>query len=714
MSALNPILQKHQVLQARLNDARLQYERLASEVGQAKSRVELEPEIQEVLEELQRREHERAVGAYEELLTLFLRDVLPGDRDVVMDLRTERSMPALDVFLKKGADMPLEDALHGTGGSVTNILSSGLRFIALIRSNQRPFLVLDEPDCWIKPDLAPKFASVIQSVAEQLGVQVLMISHHDEQMFEEILPHRLRLEKSGHQLSASWAPTSELPQWEDDQAGLRSIELVNFQSHRHTFIPLSPGVTLLNGENDIGKSAIVNALRAVLDGKGNDKQIRHYQKFARVAMDFGPDHVLIWERMAKGSPKEIYELRARNSTPDADPLRKSLGADVPEWVNNLGIGLVDELDIQLGNQQEPVFLLGRSPRDRAKALAVGGENAHVQEMMAASKEELNQARTLVRSGEKQLETLHRTKQVLEQVLPQEKSLEQLEQEQERLLSSEKFRLEAEKILLRWKAAQTMNKTLGHLTQLLPQPPQAPRPQGLERQLLARWEQSKTIQKTLSSLRQSHLPSLPKVISKQSEQLHERWIKAREMILVYRNLTQHRFLDVPIPPKDNRFNEHLVSRWNKARNKIAVLNNLGQLNLDIPVPTKTRSMEQLWNKWQTVQRKQLVLSQLSQEPPKLPVVEDQRLAWKILNRWKQACYIQGILKNVSHRPFVEKPQTASLLVPEQLLARWKQSQQFEQERKKDLLSSQEKMKKIQEQLSVMSCPTCGQTLPSHQH
>lgn len=408
---LDPVRRARARLIARAEDTDRQFERLTVSVGQSKARVEDEPEVMAVLEALQAREHQRAVGDYEQLLTLLLQDVLPGERQVVLDLRTERGLPALDVFLRKGEGQPLEDALHGTGGSVTNLLSAGLRFIALARSGLRPFLILDEADCWIKPALAARFAGVVQQMAEELGVQVLMISHHDDSLFEPVLPHRLRLEVSGRGLTAHWAPTASVPTWDDDQAGMRSIELMDFQSHQHTVLPLSPGVTLLQGDNDIGKSAVAKALRSVFYAESNDTFIRHGAAKSRVVLDFGPENLLSWERHRKGKVKVSYAL---NDRLDGSLKHHTEGArDVPAWVADFGIAMADELDIQLGDQHDPVFLLNKRPSERAKALAVGDDAGHVQAMLALDKQELNEARASVRQGEKSLETLYRLRAALE-------------------------------------------------------------------------------------------------------------------------------------------------------------------------------------------------------------------------------------------------------------------------------------------------------------
>lgn len=381
------------------------YKKLSQEFSANKLRIELEPEIKALLEKLQHHEHEKSVGAYERLLSALLNDIMPGERKLVMDLSTERGLSALNLFIQKG-DNPLEDAYDGTGGSVSNILSVGLRLISLIRSGKRRFMILDESDCWIKPSIVPRFVKVIQEMATNLGVQILMISHHNESFFTAI-PNKLYLKKTDSGVEAAWSADSEEPEWNESQEGLRSLYLQNFQSHESTFIPLSPGVTLLCGDNDIGKSAIVSALRAVFYGISNDQLIKHYAEETTVSVDMGMGRLLSWTRKArKGSPKEIYMLT--DATHDIhNPLHRSpgeKGAAVPAWLEEeTGIGLIDGLDVQLGHQKKPVFLLDESPPTRAKALAIGDDGSYVQKMMKLSKEDLSESRSMIRSAEKVLE-----------------------------------------------------------------------------------------------------------------------------------------------------------------------------------------------------------------------------------------------------------------------------------------------------------------------
>ncbi|WP_337221712.1 hypothetical protein, partial [Vibrio cholerae] len=51
--------------------------------------------------------------------------------------------------------------------------------------SMRKFIVFDEPDCWVKPDLITAFVTTLTRACESLGAQALFISHHDYSHFPE-------------------------------------------------------------------------------------------------------------------------------------------------------------------------------------------------------------------------------------------------------------------------------------------------------------------------------------------------------------------------------------------------------------------------------------------------------------------------------------------------------------------------------------------------
>ena len=151
-----------------------------------KTRAELfldaAPRAEAVLDELQQALFGEVLAEIETSLSQAVREILGQERTI----RSETDIKAgrLTVRLRVEQDGKEEDILVGQGGSVCNILSVSLRLIALSRlARHRPFLVLDEQDCWLKPELVPGFMRLIGRIAERLKFQVLVISHHPLDLF---------------------------------------------------------------------------------------------------------------------------------------------------------------------------------------------------------------------------------------------------------------------------------------------------------------------------------------------------------------------------------------------------------------------------------------------------------------------------------------------------------------------------------------------------
>ena len=593
--------QSRLLLQARLAETRRSYDALRSQLAEHQSRLTWQPDVKAVLDALQKREHERTVGAYEQLLTALMQDVLPGSRELVMDLHTHAGAPALDLFIRK-SNGPLEDALHGTGGSVTNILSAGLRAIALVRSGKRRFMVMDEADCWIKPLWAPRFAEVIQQMAQELNVQILMISHHSETIFPTIR-HKLLLEKGADGLHAQWSPSSDIPAWEDDQEGIRSITLEDFQSHKFTHLSLSPGVTFLSGDNDIGKSAVVRALRSIFLGEGSNTVIRHGQKSARVTLDFGPQHLLQWERHSKGKVIETYRhyqaaLGADNFIQATDGAKS-----VPDWLEpTFGIGLIDGLDVQLCHQKEPIFLLNKPSTVRAKALAIGDDAGHVQAMLSIDKRETLDARSAIKTGEKTLERMSRTILALSPVQNSQNNWDQLHQFDLEAQERRSQLAEARQLLERWHAAEEKRQALGALA--VYQAPDLPllKTQADWKPLARRWQSGMQKAQALRTLQEASFTVTPPSLHAPAlVELGQRWERAGATLSILNETIARPGLDIPQPVLPQAAVQ-LEERWRK---NVARLQALEPLATPLPaLPSSGQDMfvlHDLGKRWQSSQQ-----------------------------------------------------------------------------------------------------------------
>lgn len=407
LSALKSRLDAARLLAARLQGARdadaRQLKELTDKVSEAKARLSLAEEVSRILEAMQTRAHSRSVGTFEQLLTAVLQDVLPEKGGIRLELSNSNNSPNLDIFVDN--DGSLEDVLDGSGGAVTNVVSAGLRFAALTRTKNRRLMVLDEPDCWIKPSRVPNFIRVIADVARETKTQTLLISHHDPAYFRgrtNLL--ELTRSESGQVVATVCDPV--VTDWESEsQPGIRSIQLINFRAHKDTTLKLFPGVTALIGDNDLGKStALVASLKAVGYNESDDTVIRHGAKEAQIVIELENDRWLVWTRKAKGSPKVTYALYA-GSELIAEGKAPGRGS-VPDWVQaELGISEVDDLDIQIGSQKNPVFLLDQPASRRATLLSVGREAGHLVKVMEAWGDIKRVDRETVKDGETRISRL---------------------------------------------------------------------------------------------------------------------------------------------------------------------------------------------------------------------------------------------------------------------------------------------------------------------
>lgn len=142
----------------------------------------LAPRAAETLEELAGALFGEILSEVEINLTHAIREILGQDRVVKAEREVKGNRLQIRFLIhNQGREEEVEDILAGQGGSVLNILSVGLRLIALSQldpARHRPFLVLDEQDCWLRPQLVPRLMKLIAEIAKRLSLQVLAISHH--------------------------------------------------------------------------------------------------------------------------------------------------------------------------------------------------------------------------------------------------------------------------------------------------------------------------------------------------------------------------------------------------------------------------------------------------------------------------------------------------------------------------------------------------------
>ncbi|MBI3411387.1 MAG: DNA repair protein [Planctomycetes bacterium] len=140
--------------------------------------------VDDALEVLSEELFGKLVKVLEAQLTKALEEVLDQPIELKVTRDYKRGGATMSFHIERDGNP--EDIMKGQGGSVANILSVGLRMFALKTLDAAVhdrFLVLDEQDCWLRPDLVPRLVKIVHDAGRTLGFQVLMISHHDIKVF---------------------------------------------------------------------------------------------------------------------------------------------------------------------------------------------------------------------------------------------------------------------------------------------------------------------------------------------------------------------------------------------------------------------------------------------------------------------------------------------------------------------------------------------------
>jgi hypothetical protein len=185
-----------------------QHDQRTGEVAQIDGYLAIADAVEDALDKLSEQLFGGLVRTIEEKLTVALQEVL--EQPIVLKVEREFKRGTATMSFQILREGQPEDIMRGQGGSVANILSVGLRLFALTtldKEKHRRFLVLDEQDCWLRPDLVPRLVKIVHDAGKALGFQVLMISHHDVTAFEAYADriYRFTPNADGVSVSAAYA-----------------------------------------------------------------------------------------------------------------------------------------------------------------------------------------------------------------------------------------------------------------------------------------------------------------------------------------------------------------------------------------------------------------------------------------------------------------------------------------------------------------------------
>lgn len=145
---------------------------------------------------------------------------------------------------------------------------------------------------------------------------------------------------------------------------IKSVEIINYQSHDKTKVNLEKGINVFVGTSDSGKSAILRALKWNLTNTpAGDEFIKKGEREATVTVNWSDGHSVIRHR-SKGGSKNTYELIKDGLSIEE---YTGFGSKVPPLILEV-TGIDPELKFNFANQLEAPFLLSDTPKVRAETV----------------------------------------------------------------------------------------------------------------------------------------------------------------------------------------------------------------------------------------------------------------------------------------------------------------------------------------------------------
>ena len=173
------------------------------ELDEVKQLLELAPDVSAALQTLGAELFEQDLRLLEDKMTIAIQEVLKQPVRFRATAGFKNNMATVEFHIERDGNE--EDVKRGQGGSVQNILSVGLRMFALTMlepDRHRRFLMLDEQDCWLQPELVPHLVKIVHQAGRELGYQVIMVSHHDLKLFDSFADRIYRFQPKGNAVLA--------------------------------------------------------------------------------------------------------------------------------------------------------------------------------------------------------------------------------------------------------------------------------------------------------------------------------------------------------------------------------------------------------------------------------------------------------------------------------------------------------------------------------
>jgi hypothetical protein len=425
--AVRKLGQTESALQEVARIAQQDLARIAVEMSETERLILRKGDILNALNLLQLKAQEKNKGIFESLLTSLVQEVMPGKQDqVVLTSAMKNNRASLDFDIL--CDGNLENISEDKGGSISNIVAMGLRFIVLARHPNRRVLLLDEADCHLKGEYIPAFAAVMRQLASKMGIQVIYISHHSPANFVGYGRVLELYRDQGKTHARVCHEESEEDKQIESMGAFRYVRLRDYGPHENLFVELSPGLNVITGDIDLGKSKVIQSIVDLMNNNGEERRIRHHRPYMSVELGLEEGMSLHWQYQRKGSKRTLMQLKNEAG----EVLETSdIGTSVPEWLDTyLAMPLVNGENIHFQSQKQSNYLLSSTDYTsikRAEMLPLGRESRDVQRMIQLFNVRLASARQTFAQLQKQMANVKNTLAILAPVLDEPMDLDLLDQ-----------------------------------------------------------------------------------------------------------------------------------------------------------------------------------------------------------------------------------------------------------------------------------------------
>jgi exonuclease SbcC len=243
-----------------------------------------------------------------------------------------------------------------------------------------------------------------------------------------------------------------------ERAMINQVTLKNFQIHKNTEITFSPGVNVITGQSDNGKSSIVRGLSWFALNRGfslHEIQTRGLdpKTFTSVTVEV-PNHII--SRMRNRDVNK-YVI-------DGDE-KKAVGNEVPEEVSSI----LSMTDVNIQSQMDAPYLLSSSAGEVAKAFNYFAGLGDIDTSLTAVKAKISACRQEVGSLQSQLdrvnqglteyENIPKIEIIINMLLSADKEMEEVEEDIAFLESSKQKMVSYAPVIQRGELAQEDKRTL---------------------------------------------------------------------------------------------------------------------------------------------------------------------------------------------------------------------------------------------------------------